>query len=206
MRKILTAFAMIGALALGAASAQAQNVLGNPGFEALLPNPTTPIGNWATFAGSTASSTQVTTQPHSGAMHMALETGARDTFAGIYQDIDVPVLPGYSVTFSGWQKATTDPLGANIEIKFEWTGGPGTEIVSDMLPSVGDYKQFSITKVAQPGVTDLRVTYAIATFADGLGDSTVYLDDMSVTVVPEPATIGGLAIALAGLVHLRRRK
>ena len=65
---------------------------------------------------------------------------------------------------------------------------------------------FAHTGVAPAGTTGLVVTYAISSFGPGQGDSLVYLDDITVTRIPEPATVVLLGISLLGLIGLRRRK
>jgi hypothetical protein len=197
---ILSALVLV---ALSASPSAAQNVLGNPGFETAPPTPNNPVGNWATFASAQGAATHSTAMPHGGTGHMDLSTAGMDQFAGVFQDIDVPIA-GRSVTFSGWHKAQTNPVGSVQEIKFEWTGATH-DIIREIVPTA-NYTQFSLTRTAPAGATDLRVTYAIATFGPGLGDSTVFIDDISVTVIPEPAAASLLGIAGLGMLRFRRRK
>lgn len=199
MKKMLLVLAACAVAALPALQASAQ--LANPGFE-------DPIldgafaGNWGRFAGGPATATQDSVDPRSGAKHMIFEAAGADSYAGIAQDLALPIGPGSIVKFSGWHKALF-PSNATREVKFEWVGAPQTRIDSTV---VGDtYSQWSETAVAPIGATGVRLAYVISTFGSG-PEAKVYLDDIVATVVPEPATAGLLGAGLLGLLGLRRRK
>lgn len=205
MRKILSALAI---MALCAAQAAAQNLVDNPSFE----DPTVDTGSandvWFRFgSGALGAATESTADPRSGSRHIALELGDANQFAGVFQNLNLPVSPGQSVTFSGWAKSGITPFAATQEIKLEWQGSPNPPANQLNVLTLGStYEQFTHSAVAPAGTTGLVVTYAIASFGAGQGESLVHLDDMSVTVVPEPATAGGLALSLAALARFRRRK
>jgi hypothetical protein len=77
----------------------------------------------------------------------------------------------------------------------------------DDLTLGSDYEMFTHTGVAPAGTTGLVVTYALSSFGAGqTGESSVYLDDITVTLVPEPATATLFGVSLLGLMGLRRRK
>jgi hypothetical protein len=52
----------------------------------------------------------------------------------------------------------------------------------DVLTLGTTYSQFTHTGTAPAGTTGLVATYAISTFGAGQGDSSVYLDDLSLTI------------------------
>jgi hypothetical protein len=63
--------------------------------------------------------------------------------------------------------------------------------------------------VAPAGTTGLVVTYAVSSFGAGqTGNTLVYLDDISVTLsaIPEPATVGMLGMGALGLIGIARRR
>lgn len=67
----------------------------------------------------------------------------------------------------------------------------------DKIPSNANFYQlgWSLNRDGQAGN---------GTAGDGIGDMTVYFDDVAITVVPEPVTAG--ALGLVGLAALRRRR
>jgi hypothetical protein len=206
MKKILAALA-VSALALGFSSANAQNLLENPSFE----NPTVDTGSandvWFRFgSGAAGVSNESTAMPRTGARHIALDVVGANQFAGVYQNINQTVNPGQTVTFTGWHKSVGADL-ATHELKLEWQGTPNPpQNRIDVLNITDAYTQFTHTGVAPAGTTGLVVTYAISTFGPNQGDSTTYIDDFSLTIIPEPATAGMAGVSLAGLAFMRRRR
>jgi hypothetical protein len=71
-----------------------------------------------------------------------------------------------------------------------------------------DYAPFSRTHTVPAGADLARVVYAIQTFGGTSDTGQVSLDDLSVTAIPEPATmvLAGLAGAAAFVALGRRRK
>jgi len=204
MRKRLAYLTLVSTLLLGAASAQAQNLLANPGFEDPTVDTGSAVGNWFRFASGTGASAESTVMPRSGARHMDLSMVGANQFAGVFQTLGVPVSPGQTVTFTGWHKAVQTPLNATIELKIEWAGAPQNRF--DVLALGANYEQFTHTGVAPAGTTGATITYAISRFGAGQGDARVYIDDFSATLIPEPATLGLLGMGLVGLTVMRRRK
>jgi hypothetical protein len=209
MRKILLAVAI---LALCAGQATAQNALKNPGFEDPTVDTGSSLGQWFRFKSDAGSSTESTAMPHGGARHISLETSGANQFAGVFQTLESqvvpgvnrPIVPGASITFTGWHKSV-GVSNQTSEIKIEWTGAPQNRV--DVLNVGPDWTQFTHTAVAPPLTTGATITYAISSFGPGqTSDVTVYVDDFQATVVPEPATAGGLALGLAALARFRRRK
>ena len=194
------------AVALTASQAHAVNQLANPGFE--LPTSTsTSLGNWFRFgSGAQGISSDSTAMPRTGTGHVELLTLGPNQFAGVFQNLGVPVIPGQTVTFTGWHKSTVQPYAATSEIKIEWQGAPQNRV--DVLTLGSVYEKFTHVGVAPAGTTGVTVTYAISTFGAGQGEAQVYIDDFfaEVTGVPEPATAALLGLGLIGLVQVRRRK
>ena len=184
----------------------AQNLVENPSFE----DPTVDMGSandvWFRFgSGVNGTSSESTAMPRSGSRHIALQLVGPQQFAGVFQNLNMTVNPGEIVTYTGWAKnASGAPFNATQEIKLEWQGSPNPpQSRLDVLSLDSDYEMFSHTATAPPGTTGLVVTYALSSFGAGQGDALVYLDDITVTLVPEPAT--GL-LAFGSLVALARRR
>jgi hypothetical protein len=208
MRKNL--LASLSVLALIASQATAQNLVDNPSFE----SPTVDMGSandvWFRFgSGPGGVSSESTAMPRTGSRHIALQMAGANQFAGVFQNLNMTVNPGDSVTFTGWAKnASGAPFNATQEIKLEWQGTPNPpQNRMDDLTLGSDYEMFTHSGVAPAGTTGLVVTYAISSFGAGqTGESSVFLDDITVTIVPEPASATLFGISLLGLIGLRRRK
>lgn len=204
-----TLFMAIALVTFVASQVAAQNLADNPSFE----DPTVDMGSandvWFRFgSGANGTSSESTTQPRTGSRHIALQTGSANQFAGVFQNLNLAVSPGQLVTFSGYAlNAAGIPFAATQEIKLEWQGTPNPPQNRLDVLTLGDtYSQFTHSGVAPAGTTGLVVTYAISTFGPGQGEALVYLDDMSVTIVPEPATLGLIATGALACVGLARRR
>jgi hypothetical protein len=74
-------------------------------------------------------------------------------------------------------------FNATQEIKLEWQGMPNPpQDRIDVLTLGTSYSQFTHTATAPAGTTGLVATYAISTFGAGQGDSSVALDDFSLSI------------------------
>jgi hypothetical protein len=204
--------AAVGIVALAASPTIAQNLLVNPGFEDPITQDGPPfIGFWEGFSGGAgASAAQDGLMPRSGAGDVQLEIlDVDNTFAGVFQD--VVVVAGQQITYSGWNKTTSAPFGPGAEFRIEWRNAAGNNEVGRTLnfdPGLTtDYTPFTLTETVPAGADLARVVYAIQTFGGTTNSGEVFLDDFSITAIPEPTT---LALAgLTGLVMLaagRRRK
>jgi hypothetical protein len=207
----------MGLLMSFGSQALAQNLLANPGFEDPVTSDGYPfVGSWEAFnGGAGTSANNSATSPRSGAMDLLLSiTNTDNTFAGAFQDVP-GLVAGEQVTFSGFNMTTSNPLDLDSEFRIEWrsnTNNDATSIEisrtpnSNSIAGLNSYTPFSLTATVPVGATVARVVYAIQTFSGGpTNNGNVFLDDTSVTRVPEPATLVLVGIGVLGLAGLRRR-
>jgi hypothetical protein len=200
---------------LSGTQAVAQNLLANPSFEDPLTNDGPPfVGFWETFQGGGAASFRDTVMPRSGEGHLAMVIdNTNNTFAGAFQDVE-GLVPGQVMNFSLWHKTLSLPANLVSEMRFEWRNSVSNTEVSrtNLTPNpvpTDAYTQLSLIAPVPAGADTARVVYAVQSFTnDNLPDSGhVYVDDASLTVIPEPATLslagGFMALCLAAI---RRRR
>jgi len=198
---------------MAGSQAAAQNQLVDGGFEDPLKYTSDGppfVGFWEGFsAGAGSFSAHDTSMPLSGSGNAHLGIANVDnSFAGLFQD--VPVVAGQIVTFSGFNKAATLLNGPAAEFRIEWRNAVSDTEVSrtdnGMLVLTTAYTPFSRTHAAPAGADIARVAYAIQTFTPGDNTADVFLDDLSVVIVPEPATLALAGMAGLALLAVRRRK
>jgi hypothetical protein len=193
-----------------AASAVAQ--VANPSFE----NPITfdgpPfVGSWEGFNASGASAGNSALLPRTGLQSLQLSILiTENSFAGVFQDMP-GLLSGVEYTFGGWHATTSNPFDVGVEVRIEWRNSGGNNEISrtpNLTPIPGSsFSPFSLTAAVPVGADTARLVYAIQSFGGGpTHNGTVYVDDISFSVVPEPSSLilfgaGGLA-----LVAMRRRR
>lgn len=207
--------ALLAGVLLSAGSlALAQNKLFDPGFEGSITYDGPPfLDSWEGFSSGdpTVNPLSVfgTTMPRTGSQALELAIDNVDNaFAGVFQD--VPALAGNPIEFSVWHKALAGSNGAGIEMRIEFRDSVGnTEIsrTSNFTPaSLGtDYELFSVNAVMPAGSDTARVVYAIQSFG-GVLDQQIFVDDASVTVIPEPTSVGLMGLAGLAIATMRRRK
>lgn len=214
-RLIGSSLAVAVALAIGVWTAQAQNLLVNPGFEdPLLPNPGVNQG-WATFGTAARSDMSNSVDyPHSGDYSLLAQNAPGNNWnpVGVEQIVDGTILglpygkvnPGIVYTFNCWYMTDTGVTWATpvaLEIGF---------LNSDMvnigtsggfnfnIPSNDTWYQGGVTATAPPGSAYI-VVYAM--FMDSAQQTTenVYFDDASIMLIPEPSSLAlaGVGLALA---------
>jgi PEP-CTERM motif len=206
-------------------SGSAQNLLTDPGFElqtsAPNPNPTG-IPGWANFGGAQFS----TNYAHSGSWSLYTpDNGGGYSVPGTYQDFAAS--PGQIFTLSGWVYTPNvlPTLGndfAIFQLSFFTGAPPNNYAVGADGPAVGvnigqpaggggvplpqGVWTFASVSATAPAGANSMGAYILDINADANAD--FYFDDMSLTVtpVPEPATLSLCALGLAGLAGFRLRR
>jgi hypothetical protein len=206
------ASAALALTCLVASRASAVNQFANPGFEAPITQDGPPfVGSWEGFnAGPGSSAANSTTTPRSGAQDLALNiTNTDNSFAGAFQDV-AGLTAGSPVTFGGYLMSPSNPLDLGVEMRIEWRNSVSNTEISrtpNLTPVPGSsYTLFEVNSVVPVGADTARAVFAIQTFGpQPTNNGTVFVDDASFEVVPEPATAGVLAFGALALTRLRRR-
>jgi hypothetical protein len=240
---MLTAFALAGALALGASHAKAQNLLSNGNLDMtyqqeivsgfFLPKPTV-WENIGTRAISGPYEDEMSSEPWAGPAPTPVTTGGSDggdwavffkAFSGsaaagaatAHLQQTVAGAAGTSYKLTGWAGGEANLTGnAVFAIDFLNSGGgllssASLDITAQLVIPNGEsfnYKQYSVEGTAPAGTTQVR---ARASMLNGLpnpagGGQAYVVDDFTLTVVPEPATLGMFGLGLLGLQMARRRR
>lgn len=183
MKKIFT---LLSVVALGI-SANAQNLLTNPGFESGLAP--WAAGTTATYSAPTISTTDV----HSGSNAAGYSTVTATT--GFYQN--VPVVTGKTYVITFWYKATGDGTDGRIWSVYKDASGAAVYTTANadtdqfrtnnlFLPPASVWTKYTAEMPAGPGVTNLDVAFR------AYKDCTLFLvDDVS---VEDKSTMGTIDV------------
>lgn len=213
MKRIATCWAVAWlALGFAAAPAAAANLLANPGFEipALAGGDVFGATGWNVFGGGTFT---IKLSPHSG-------SNAFKTFgvtSGAFQDF--PAVPGQPWQGSAWVLNPSFDAMAGAQIataNIEWRDAGGgliafetsTPAINSSTPTgstAADYTLVNVAGIAPPNTATAR--FVLLTGAFGApGGGAPFFDDASFELVPEPTSLGLLALGAIGcLATLRRR-
>ena len=193
-------------LALASAPAFANiELTTNGGFEA------GDTSGWQYFPTGN-SSFGVSGDANTGAFSGVLENLATGSAAVIKQaNIGIgQVSPGQDITISFWAKAENTGGGVNFAEFFSELDGGGTsknEILGGGAPlfAPNTWTFYSFMTTAGPDVSGGVTLQFTATTGANIGDtSKIFIDDVSVSIIPAPATAAMLG--LGGLVATRRRR
>ncbi len=185
-----TCAAMLAAMSLENL-AVAENLVLNGGFEEIWPAPGEPFADWTVQWGFTTNLLPIWL-PHSG----ELAAG----FSAIYHADDtllqtIPTTPGSQYQFDFWLiNEPWEPPDNDFTVAWN-----GVAVLTLVNASGFPYTHYTYTLLATEAQTELR-------FVGANWSGTFALDDVSVTLIPEPSTLvlAGLGIfALAGFAQRR---
>ncbi len=189
------------------------NLLVNTGFEDPITADGPPfVGFWEGFSGGAGSSSgNSALMPRSGAQSLGLSIdNTVNTFAGAFQDVP-NLTSGTEYIFSGWHATSSSPLDLGVEIRIEWRNSTTDVEVARTanltpVPALA-YSPFTLSAEVPAGADTGRVVYAIQSFSTApLGNGSVFVDDVSFAVIPEPSAMLFLAVAGLGLLGRRRQR
>jgi hypothetical protein len=220
--------AVAAMLAFTASTAQAQNLLVNPGFEdagGFTANPitlSTVNMGWALFGQSSQSDMSASTDyPHSGNYALLEQNAPGNNWnpAGAYQIVS-GVSVGTTYSFSAFYLADTTMTGSfttpvAVQVGFldaslnplgtvETPGVNAGGFTWD-VPALDNWYQASITGTAPAG-TAYAVVYAMFMSNGQTSTDSIYFDDAALVAIPEPSTLALIGLGLAVPFGLLRRR
>jgi hypothetical protein len=215
---------MTAALALTSTTAQA-NLLIDPGFESGAPGQPNPIplpggagGGWAVFNG--AAYANAAAETGQWGLSSSQAPGQAWNFAASYQIIS-GVIAGQQYTLTadfmtptGITEAPGGYIPAVIQLTYfnaagtdlgtVETGGAGA-LAAQYMPT-GTWQTGTVTATAPVGAVYVAPYLAFMENGTQTGTDTLYYDNGTLTLVPEPATVALLGIGLSIPLYLIRRR
>ncbi|MDF5710674.1 MAG: PEP-CTERM sorting domain-containing protein [Nostoc sp. S4] len=181
-------------------AAQAVELVKNGSFELgplvdpTNPNTTNPnITDW-TKSGDPMDTTLIKMSNYPKSGNYSLSLGGFVDLSYISQTLTTQ--PGQQYELSYYLVSTADP--SDLDNQFQTFVG-GKKIFDQTNFSLPDYTPYKFNFTADSSSTELK-------FGSVDRQAFFYLDDVSVTTVPEPSTIGGIAVAVCVGIWLKKKK
>jgi len=178
----------------------------NPGFEAGIPGPGEEIPGWP--SPGTGSDAGVDTGGHSGEYSAFLKSGTVPSAGAIYQVTDYTIQEGDVFTLRFWSTIVWENAEITADLFYGNEANPAYVLDSAANVPPGGWftdiwTEFELTASATPESVGqkLGVHFVNTGLPDG---SWLKLDDVSLSVVPEPATFTLLGLGVLFLLHKRK--
>lgn len=194
----------LSAVALAACALPASAQINNGGFE-LAPTAPPTAGDWQyNGAGAGRDGSNV----HSGSFSANLDNVTQGSNANVLQQTDAgTITPGTTYVLKYWAQGSYGVGGiGQAQLSFMNAGAgilPGSPTFINIPASAG-YVQYSQTFTAPANASRLFLAFNAVTGAVQGSTSHLYVDDVSFSIVPEPATLS--VLAASGSLLFRRRR
>jgi len=191
-----------------AANAAALELAVNGGFE------TGDTTSWTPFVDSPSTFSAEGTSPHSGSFNGKIENVVSGSAALVKQaNVGVGIVtPMQDITINFWARGSAEAGGVHFAELFSELDGGGTsksEILSGgplFPPSDTVWTEYTFNTTLGSDVSGgVTLQFNAATGANIGSTATFEIDDVSISVVPEPASLALLGFAGLALVSRRRR-